>query len=85
MPAIGDQTMSTNSQNGSEGPDELAARLRVLTAAQVLRIDELLDDVGEYGEVHLVVQRRQLRYINQVQSYKADEAAHNPGGAPPKK
>jgi hypothetical protein len=71
--------MSANSQSGSECPDDLAASLRVLTAAQVLRIDELLNDVGEYGEVHLVVQRRQLRYINQVQSYKADD------GAPPKK
>ena len=77
--------MSTNSHNGNKGPDELAAHLRVLTAAQVLKIDELLDDVGDYGEVHLVVQRHQLRYINQVQSYKADEAAHNPGGAPTKK
>jgi hypothetical protein len=71
--------MSANSQSSGECPDDLAASLRVLTAAQVLRIDELLNDVGEYGEVHLVVQRRQLRYINQVQSYKADD------GAPPKK
>ena len=71
--------MSTISQSGRECPDDLAARLRVLTADQVLRIDELLNDVGDYGEVHLVVQRHQLRYINQVQSYKADD------GAPPKK
>jgi hypothetical protein len=69
-----------NSISGSNGnsADDLAARLKVLTLAQVLRIDELLDSVGEYGEVHLVVQRKQLRYINQVQSYKADD------GAPPK-
>ena len=73
--------MSLISKTGKEIPDELAARLRVLTAAQVLQIDELLDEVGEYGEVHLVMQRHQLRYINQMQSYKADEAAHNSSGA----
>jgi hypothetical protein len=73
--------MSAISQSFSDGlDDDLEARLRMLTAAQVLRIDELLNDVGDYGEVHLVVQRRQLRYINQVQSYKAPEEA-----APPKK
>jgi len=64
--------MLTNAQPRSERTDDLAARLRVLTAAQVLRIDELLDSAGEYGEVHLVLQKSQLRYINQVRSYKAD-------------
>ena len=78
--------MGTDSQTGNDRPDDLETRLRVLTAAQVLRIDELLGAVGEYGEVQLVMQRRQLRYINQVQSYKAwDEAAQKLGGAPPKK
>ena len=71
--------MTTIPGTNGNSLDDLAGRLRVLTAAQVLRIDELLDSVGEYGEVHLVVQRKQLRYINQVQSYKADD------GAPPKK
>jgi hypothetical protein len=65
--------MLTNALPRSERPDDLAARLRVLTAAQVLRIDELLVNAGEYGEVHLVLQKSQLRYINQVKSYKADE------------
>ena len=64
--------MNTSSQSGSERPAGLEARLRVLTADQVLRIDDLLDAIGEYGEVRLVVQRHQLRYINQVQSYKVD-------------
>ncbi len=72
--------MNSSSQPGTKGAGELAGRLTVLTAAQVLRIDELLNDVGEYGEVHLVVQRRQLRYINKVESYKAWD-----GGEPPKK
>jgi len=45
--------------------------LRLLTPEQVQRIDQLLGDVGEYGEVHLIVQKGELRYINKVESYKA--------------
>ncbi len=45
--------------------------LRLLTAEQVQRIDKLLAEVGEYGEVHLIVQKGELRYINKVESYKA--------------
>ena len=54
-------------------PDELIRRLdlRLLSAEQVQRIDELLSEVGEYGEVHLIVQKCELRYINKVESYKA--------------
>ena len=44
--------------------------LKILTPEQVVRIDELLKAVGEYGEVHLVVQRGELRYMNKVESYK---------------
>ena len=45
--------------------------LHLLTTEQVQRIDELLAEVGEYGEVHLIVQKGELRYINKVESYKA--------------
>ena len=45
--------------------------LKRLTPDQIRRIDELLASVGEYGEVHLIVQKGQLRYINRVESYKA--------------
>ena len=41
-----------------------------LTLEQVRRIDEMLDDVGEYGEVHIIVQKGELRYINKVESYR---------------
>ena len=36
--------------------------LRLLTAEQVQHIDELLAGVGEDGEVHLFVQKSELRY-----------------------
>lgn len=40
------------------------------------RIDELLTTVGEYGEIHLIVQRGELRYINRVESFKAWDDGH---------
>jgi hypothetical protein len=48
-------------------------RLSFLTAVQVARIDALLAALGDYGEIHLIVQRGELRYINRVESYKAWE------------
>jgi len=49
-------------------PDNL--RLLKLTPEQIRRIDEMLDEVGEYGEVHIIVQNGELRYINKVESYR---------------
>jgi hypothetical protein len=46
-------------------------KLRFLKPAQVKRIDDLLAQLGEYGEVRLVIQHGELRYINKVESYKA--------------
>jgi len=42
---------------------EAALSLRFLDASQVAMIDECLVSLGEYGEVHLVVQKGQLRFI----------------------
>ncbi|MBI5953344.1 MAG: DUF2292 domain-containing protein [Chloroflexi bacterium] len=53
---------------GASLPNDL--HLLKLTIEQVRRIDEMLDDVGEYGEVHIIVQRGELRYINKVESYR---------------
>lgn len=41
-----------------------------LNPEQIKRIDEMLAEVGEYGEVHIIVQRGELRYINKVESYR---------------
>ena len=45
-------------------------KLRNLTPEQVRRIDEFLASVGDYGEISLVVQNGELRYINKIVSYK---------------
>ena len=48
-----------------------ALKLKKLTLEQVRHIDEVLAALGEYGEVHLIVQHGELRYINKVESFKA--------------
>lgn len=48
-----------------------ALKLKKLTLEQVRHIDQVLASLGEYGEVHLIVQRGELRYINRVESFKA--------------
>ncbi len=45
--------------------------LKKLSLDQVKRIDSLLASLGDYGEIHLIVQHGQLRYINKVESYRA--------------
>ena len=47
-----------------------------LTPDQVREINEYLDSLGEYGEIHLVVQHGELRYINTVASHKAVGVNH---------
>ena len=44
---------------------------RKLTAQQVEQINALLATLGEYGEIHLILQRGELKYINKVESQKA--------------
>ncbi len=48
-----------------------ALGLEFLTVEQIQRIDQLLRAVGEYGEIHLIVQRGELRFINKIESFKA--------------
>jgi hypothetical protein len=45
--------------------------LKKLTMEQVEQIDEMLARLGEYGEIRLIVQRGELKYINKVESHKA--------------
>ena len=48
-----------------------APTLKKLTVEQVEQIDQLLSSLGEYGEIHLIVQRGVLKYINKMESHKA--------------
>ncbi len=57
----------------------LLGRLKKLTVEQIAQIDDFLYSIGDYGEVHLIVQRGNLKYINKVESHKAwnDEGERN--------
>ncbi len=70
--------------HGGNGKDpEQAAnglKLRKLDLDQVRDIDEMLASVGDYGEVHLIVQHGELRYINRVESHKAWKGTRNGRG-----
>lgn len=64
-----DMAKTTDSSQPASSPQAL--KLKKLTLEQVRRIDEVLASLEEYGEVHLVVQNGELRYINKVESFKA--------------
>ncbi len=58
----------SNGANGSERTGENQQRptsveLRTLNLSQVQAIDRALQEVGEYGEVRLIVNRGRLRFI----------------------
>jgi hypothetical protein len=45
-------------------------KLNNLTPEQVEMIDKFLSSVGDYGEIDLIVQNGELRYINTIESHK---------------
>jgi hypothetical protein len=57
--------------NSSQASSHLQTlKLKLLNLEQVRHIDHVLASLGDYGEVHLIVQRGELRYINRVESFK---------------
>lgn len=44
---------------------------RRLTAEQVEQINRVFASLGDYGEIHLIIQHGELRYVNKVESHKA--------------
>jgi hypothetical protein len=64
--------------NKDDDPSSL--ELRKLNLDQIKRIDALLASLGDYGEIHLIVQHGELRYINKVESYKAWKDDERPRG-----
>lgn len=64
--------MKTRSDQENALPQTL--KLKKLTLEQVRYIDEVLASLGEYGELHLILQRGELRYINKVESFSAKKS-----------
>jgi hypothetical protein len=59
------------SPDGDHKKDLSGIELKILNLDQIRRIDSLLALPGDYGEIHLIVQHGELRYINKVKSYRA--------------
>lgn len=61
--------MKTNPAKDAASSQTL--KLKKLTVEQVKHIDEVLASLGEYGELHLIIQHGELRFINKVESFNA--------------
>ncbi len=68
------------SKNEPKGEIVNGLKLKFLNPSQVKRIDDLLAQLGEYGELHLIIQHGELRYINKVESFKAWKTDEEAGG-----
>ncbi len=45
-------------------------QLRHLKTAQIHQIDRLLDEIGDFGELHLIIEKGILKYAEVVKSRK---------------
>ncbi len=54
-------------------PFERSGSLKFLNPEAVSRIDQALQEVGEFGEVSLVVMKGRLRFIQITQSERLEE------------
>ena len=43
--------------------------LKVLNSVQVQRIDDLLNEIGPFGELRLIKKKGRLRFIEKVESF----------------
>lgn len=59
-------------QDTTNTKNTFLANLVKLTLSHIVQIDKTLAEVGDYGEVHIIVERGQLRYINKIKSDKFD-------------
>ena len=46
--------------------------VRVLSARQLAQLLYHLDQVGDFGEVHLIVREGELRFMRVIKSYKVE-------------
>jgi len=50
------------------GKKKISVGLQALDAAQVMAIERALREVGEFGEIHLIVRRGQIRFIGTLKT-----------------
>jgi hypothetical protein len=60
--------MDNSSQSSSHRQNSTSESLQFLQPAQITIIDRALEQVGDFGEVRLVVEKGKLRYIEVTHS-----------------
>lgn len=62
---------TSTTDNANQHQVVLEHPLRVLTARQVGMVDLALAELGDFGEVRLIVQKSRVRFIEKLQSMDA--------------
>jgi hypothetical protein len=55
-----------SSASPGNGEKEIVVSVRNLNASQIRAIDRALREIGDFGEVHLIVNRGRLRFIGKL-------------------
>lgn len=71
-----------DSHSGKSVDEPLSQGLKHLALKHILMIDDAIDSVGEYGEVHLKVEKGRIRFV--VTQTSRDALNYEPGGLSPK-
>lgn len=66
----------TDSRPDKSLNERLGQGLKHLTVHNILMIDEAIDSVGEFGEVHLIVNKGRLRFVELKTSLDALKYNH---------
>jgi len=61
----------TDNTRGATNFSIAGQKFKKLNLEQIRQIDDALASIGDYGEVRLILQHGELRYINKVESQKA--------------
>ncbi|MBK9095365.1 MAG: hypothetical protein WAV70_17365 [Anaerolineae bacterium] len=59
---------ASTSKSNNQHQITLERPLRTLTPSQITMVDLALAEVGEYGEVRIILQKNRVRYIEKLQS-----------------
>ena len=59
---------ASTSKSNNQHQITLELPLRTLTPSQIPMVDLALAEVGEYGEVRIILQKNRVRYIEKLQS-----------------
>ena len=66
-------------RQGTKASDQIPSSdlsLKVLSRCQVQRIDDMLSEMGAFGELRLIKKKGQVRFIEKVESFDLLDGDH---------